>query len=78
MHLWTKSDKVPKDFPIQLNTSSIGEFLPGLVQKYGENKLIDIEYKLDKVGNFSIHKDDSTLSFDGSVSVNFWVHSDVN
>lgn len=78
IHLWTRSTQVPKDFPIQLNTSSIGKFLPGLVQKYGDNKPIDIEYKLDKVGNFSIRQDDSTLSFDGSVSVNFWVHTDAN
>lgn len=73
IHLWTHSDVVPKDFPIQLNTSSIGQFLPGLIQKYGENKPIDIEYRLDKVGNFSVHQDDETFSFDGSVSVNFWV-----
>ena len=75
IHLWTKSSDIPKSFPIQLNTSSLGQFLPGLVDKYGENKLIDIEYKLDKVGNFSIKQDDSTLSFDGSISVNFWVNT---
>ena len=76
IHFWTHSDRVPKTFPIQLNTSSIGRFLPGLVKKYGENKPIDIEYRLDKVGNFSIRKNDDTVSFDGSVSVNLWVHTE--
>lgn len=76
IHFWTKSTDVPKDFPIQLNTTSLGAFIPGLVQKYGDNKPIDIEYNLEKVGNFSIRKDDSTLSFDGSVNLKFWVETE--
>lgn len=52
IHFWTHSSAVPKKFLIQLNTSSLGKFIPGLLAKYGENKPIDLEYKLEKVGNF--------------------------
>jgi len=51
-------------------------FIPGLVKKYGDNKPINLEFNLDNVGNFSIREDDSTLSFDGSVSIKFWVVQD--
>lgn len=36
---------------------------------------MSIEYKLDKVGNFSIRENDSTLSFDGTVEIKFWVET---
>jgi hypothetical protein len=63
-----------KETPIQLlNTSSIGQYLPGLTKKFGENKPVSIEYNLDKVGNFSIREDDDTISFDVSVTLNLFV-----
>lgn len=46
IHIWTHSNVIPKKFPIQLNTSSLFRFIPGLVAKYGENKAIDLEFKL--------------------------------
>jgi len=72
---WTHSSSIPKDFPIQLNTSFLGEIIPGLLKKYGPNKTVDLEYQLDKVGNFSVKQANETISLDGSVSVKFWVNT---
>ena len=33
---------------------------------------------MEKVGNISIRENDSTISFDGSGSITFWVHTDTN
>jgi len=73
VHLWTHSKDVPSSSPVQLTTTGLGAFIPGLVAHYGDNKPMDIEYNLDQVGNFSARESDSTLSFDGAISVNFWV-----
>lgn len=76
IHIWTPSTIIPKDFPIQLNTSSIGIFMPSLLQKYGADKLIDVEYQLDKVGNFSVFQDNDTFAFDGSITIKLWVNTE--
>jgi len=46
IHFWTKSTAVPKTFPIQLDTTSLNFFFPGLKKHYGIDLPVDIEYKL--------------------------------
>ena len=64
--------------PIQQDTTSFGKYLPGLVEMYQENKPIDIEYRFEKCGNFSVRENHDTVAFDITVRVIFWVHSDEN
>jgi len=46
IHFWTKSTAVPKTFPIQLDTTSLNFFFPGLKKHYGIDLPVDVEYKL--------------------------------
>ena len=59
---------------MQLNTSSLNLFFPGLEDHYGPNLPIDIEYKLERLANFKVKEDDQTMSFDGDMAVKFWVN----
>ena len=45
---------------------------------YLDDRPMDIEYKVDKVGNITVWENDSTVAFDGSVNVTFWVHTDAD
>ena len=50
--LWIKSTDVPYLSPIQLNTSSMNKFFPGLLAHYGANKPMNMLAKVAKVDNF--------------------------
>ena len=43
-----------------------------------DDRPMDIEYTVDKVGNITVRENDSTVAFDGSVNVTFWVHTDAD
>jgi hypothetical protein len=51
---WTYSKDVPKI----LTTTGLDLFFPGLVEYYGENVPIDIEYRLNSINNFTIIEND--------------------
>lgn len=74
LHFWTKSSVVPKSFPIQLTTTGLNTFFPGLEAHYGPNLPVDIEYKLERAGDVKMKENDQTMSFDGDMSVKFWVN----
>jgi hypothetical protein len=42
-------------------------------QFYGPNLTVNIEYKAEKIYQFSATEDDSTMSFHADLSLNFWV-----
>ena len=50
--LWIKSTDVPSASPIQLNTSSLNKFFPGLEAHYGANKPMNMLAKVAKLDNF--------------------------
>lgn len=53
IHLWTHSGDVPASVPITLTTSGLNMFFPGLEAHYGKDLPIDIEYRVENIGNFS-------------------------
>ena len=58
LHFWTKSSEIPASFPIQLTTTGLNLFFPGLEDHYGPNLPVDIEYKLEKAGDFQMKEHD--------------------
>jgi len=75
VHFWTRPKDMPKSSPVQLDTTSLGNFFPGMEAHYGAGKPVDIEYKLERLGNFSMRENDSTLSFTGDLALKFWVET---
>lgn len=53
IHYWTLSKDVPDYVPITLTTSGLNFFFPGLESHYGKDLPIDIEYSVERIGNFS-------------------------
>ena len=70
----TKSSEVPASFPIQLNTSGLDPFFPGLEKHYGPNLPIDIYSTLRKLEKFEVKENDSTMGFTGTLGVEFVVN----
>lgn len=75
VHFWTKSKDIPSSSPVKFTTSGLNLFFPGLEAHYGKDKPVDIEYRLDRVGNFIMKEADQTLGLDGDVHVKFWVET---
>jgi hypothetical protein len=74
VHFWTKSTDIPASFFVQLDTSSLNIFFPGMEAHYGPKLPVDIEYKLEDLENFKCQQIDNTMSFDGDLAVKFWVN----
>ena len=74
IHFWTKSSDVTKTFPIQLDTTQLNFFFPGLKKHYGIDLPVDIEYKVQSAQNFDVKENDKTMGFDGDLAVKFWVN----
>ena len=65
------SDIVPESFPIQLTTTGLNLFFPGLEDHYGPNLPVDVEYRLIKAGDVHMRENDETVSFKGDMDVKF-------
>lgn len=74
VHFWTKSTDIPSGSFVQLDTSSLNMFFPGMEAHYGPNLPVDIEYKLEDLENFKCQQIENTMSFDGDLGVKFWVN----
>lgn len=74
VHFWTKSTDIPSSFFIQLDTTSLNMFFPGMEKYYGPGLPVDIEYKLEDLENFQTRGADTSMSFDGDLGVKFWVN----
>ena len=48
-------------------------FIPGLVQKYGANKPINLQYHVASFSNFHAKEADPTASFNSDIDLKFWV-----
>jgi hypothetical protein len=70
---WTKSKDVPASFPIQLTTTGLNGFFPGLEAFYGPNLPVDVQYSLESLKGFTSAEQDQTLSFHSDMAVKFWV-----
>jgi hypothetical protein len=55
--IWTNCSDIPKGFPLNLTTSGLNKFFPGLSTHYGEDLPINIEYRLESLRNFTAVKD---------------------
>lgn len=73
VHFWTKPSDIPSSFPVQLDTSSLNSFFPGMKDYYGPDLPVEIEYKLEQAENFLVRSNDDTMSFDADISCKFWV-----
>lgn len=73
IHFWTKPSDIPSGFPVQLDTSSLSMFFPGMSDFYGPKVPVEIEYRLEKAENFTIKENDSTMGFGADLAVKFWV-----
>ena len=74
---WVRHDQIPKDFPLQLNTSTLDILFPGLADHYGPDHTVDIEFGIYKVENTRSRANDKTIKFDADLGLKFWVN-DVN
>jgi len=50
---WTKHDQIPASSPIQLNTTVLDLFFPGMLAKYGPNRFVDISFDVRALQNFA-------------------------
>ena len=50
---------------------------PGLLNYYGPNHTMDIQFAISKVENFRSRKNSDTVKFDADLFMKFWVN-DVN
>lgn len=73
VHFWTKPSDIPASFPVQLDTSSLNMFFPGMKDHYGPDLPVNIEYKLEQAENFLVRQNDDTMSFDADLGIKFWV-----
>jgi len=74
IHLWTRSADVPSSIPINLTTTGLNIFFPGLEDHYGKDLPIDIEYRVENIGNFSSSENDQTLQIQLDAHMKFWVN----
>jgi len=71
--IWTNHDVVPASSPIQLNTTVLDLFFPGIKAKYGDGKYVDVSYDIRALENLSVKENNGTMSFNANVGVKFWV-----
>jgi len=71
--LWTNHDVVPASSPIQLNTTVLDLFFPGIKTKYGENKYVDVSYDIRALQNLTVRENNGRMAFNADVGVKFWV-----
>ena len=43
--------------------------------KYDAGKPVHVEYKLERLGDFAMRENDSTMSFAGDLALKFWVET---
>ena len=53
---------VPKSIPFTLDTSTLENFIPGIVKVYGPDKPMKLEIDLKRIGAFDTRKSDQHLS----------------
>merc|ERR1719183_2052218 len=75
MNISLDSTDVPKDSPIQLDTTALSYFFWGMEYHYGSSKPVDILFHIKKLENFKIRGTDDTLSTDGDIGIDFFVHT---
>ena len=76
--IWTNHGDVPADSPLQLNTTVIDCFLPGIMAHYGRDKPMDVEYTLSKLHNFNAKENSPSMSFNADIDVLFYVETAAN
>jgi hypothetical protein len=74
IHYWTLSQDVPDYVPITLTTSGLNLFFPGLESHYGKDLPIDIEYSVERIGNFTAQENSQTLQVQLDGHMKFWVN----
>jgi hypothetical protein len=67
---------VPASSPIQLNTTVLDLFFPGMAAKYGKNKYVDVSYDVRSLSNLNVKENNGEMSFDADIGVKFWVETD--
>ena len=76
--IWTNHGDVPADSPLQLNTTVIDCFLPGIMSHYGKDKPIDVQYTLSKLYDFNAKENSPSMSFNADIDVLFHVETGTN
>jgi len=64
---------LPASVPIKLDTTTMENFFPGLVKKFGDHRPVEATLGLMRVGSFDSRKADQHLSVQLDTSVRFLV-----
>lgn len=72
-NFWVKHDQMPASSPIQLNTTVLDLFFPGMKAKYGPDQMVDVSFDIRALDNFASKEADSTMSFNANLGVQFHV-----
>ena len=59
---WFNATEVPASAKFNLTTSTLDKALNGIADKYGEDKPVDIQFNLTKLGKFAVEKDAPDLT----------------
>jgi len=69
---WAHHDILPKSSPLQLDTSFMDIFFPGMFAKYNL-KPVDVEFTFLSFDNLTMKEGDQTMSFKTDLAAQFWV-----
>lgn len=73
----TNSSDLPEDDDIQLDTSSLDFFLPGMAEKYGDDVPVEVSYKVLDVSDIFINGTNESVSSKVDLQMQFVVKGDV-
>lgn len=65
---------VPAGHPLELNTTSLDLFFPGMVAKYGNDKFVDIQLDIKSLNNFDAKE--GSMAMDADLGLKFIVEKD--
>jgi hypothetical protein len=72
---WFNSTDVPDKFHLNITTTTVNVFLPGIEKHYGAGMPVDVHFKVTSLGDFGVTQDDEEMSGVTSLTLEFWVET---
>ena len=70
---WFNETQLPHPLDFTLTTNDLNIMLPGMVQTYGKNRQVKLEYKVEDFGDFRSRFAKPYMIATATVNLRFWV-----
>lgn len=72
---WFNATEVPASAPFDLTTGTLGKAFKGMTEMYGDDRPVDIQFAVTKLGKFAVSKDTPDLTAYADVELKFFVET---